>query len=408
MSKRILIILLLLALSMILIACGKERADASVESMTYDEILKESEGTTVSFYGWGGDENINSWLDNTVAKVLKEKYDITLNRVPMLPNEYLPKLLNEKLAKEEGTIDIVWINGENFATAKNENLLFGPFTSKLPNYNKYIDTDSNDVKYDFGNAIDGFEAPYGKAQMVFITDSEKVDNYPAGHEELLELAKTMPGKITYPEPTDFTGSAFVRNIIYDVVGFDAFIDVEADKETVRKVIAPAIEYFKELKPYLWREGMEYPATIAQLDNMYADGEVIMTMNYTPFHIATKIEEGTFPDTSISFVFEKGSIGNTHFLAIPFNSINKEGAMVVINEILTPFLQSGKFDPNVWGDLPVTDPEKLNAQEQAMYDSIMLGKGVLSQEELLTKRVPEMKADIVPIIEEIWREELLNE
>ncbi|WDU83627.1 hypothetical protein [Caloramator sp. Dgby_cultured_2] len=40
---------------------------------------------------------------------------------------------------------------------------------------------------------------------------------PKNHKEFLNLQK-YPGKITYPDVTDFTGSAFVRNIICDIVG----------------------------------------------------------------------------------------------------------------------------------------------------------------------------------------------
>ena len=36
------------------------------------------------------------------------------------------------------------------------------------------------------------------------------------------------------------------------------MDMDADEEAVRKAIEPAIEYLKELKPYLWNEGKTYP------------------------------------------------------------------------------------------------------------------------------------------------------
>lgn len=224
----------------------------------------------------------------------------------------------------------------------------------------------------------------------------------------MELAKKYPGKITYPNVTDFTGSAFVRNIIYDIVGYEVFLNLEADKEKVREAIQPALDYFVQLKPYLWRQGKTYPSTLAQLDNMFADGEVYVTMNYTPFHVATKIKEGVFPKTSKSFLFEKGTIGNTHFLAIPFNAPNKAAAMVVINHILSPEVQASKFIPKVWGDLPVVEYELLNEEEKNMFNTIDLGEGVLPVETILKHRVPEMRAELVPIIETLWREVVLGD
>ncbi|MDO6354065.1 ABC transporter substrate-binding protein [Caloramator sp. CAR-1] len=400
-------IAILLVLTVLFTGCLTKNKEENILDKSWDDILKIAKGTTVTFYGWGGDENINRWLDGIVAKELKEKYDITLERVPMLPNEYLPKLLNEKQLNSKGTIDIVWINGENFYTAKRNGLLFGPFTEKLPNFNSYIDKTSTDILYDFGYPVEGYEAPYGRAQMVFIADSKKIDFLPKDHKELLKLAKKYPGKITYPDVTDFTGSAFVRNIVCDIVGHEALSNVEPDKEKVKEIIKPALDYLKELKPYLWRHGKTYPASIAQLDNMFADGEVYLTMNYAPFHAKVKMEEGTFPKTTISFVFNNGTIGNTHFLAVPFNAPNKAGALVVINYLLSPKAQASKYDPKVWGDLPVVDYRLMDEKERRLFDDIIIGKGVISKDELLEHRIPEVRAELVPILEELWREVVLE-
>ena len=42
-----------------------------------------------------------------------------------------------------------------------------------------------------------------------------------------------------------------------------------------------------------------------------------------------------------------------------------------------------------------------------FDNVDLGKGVIAQDELLSKRLPEMPAQLVPIIEEIWQEEVVG-
>ena len=111
-------------------------------------------------------------------------------------DEVLNIMLNEKqLNVEKGSIDVVWINGENFFTAKENDLLFGPLTEKLPNFNKYIDKESPDVQYDFGYPVNGYEAPYGKAQFVMIYNSDHIDKTPVNHKELLEFAKANPGSL---------------------------------------------------------------------------------------------------------------------------------------------------------------------------------------------------------------------
>lgn len=401
--KKLISILLIILLSINLIGCNKDSAaEIDVDNMEFDEILKAAEGTTVNFYGWGGSQTINEWLDNYVAVNLKEKYNVTLNRVPMNIDEILNKLLGEKQLNAEGTIDVMWINGENFYTAKTSNLLHGPFVDKLENFNKYVNGNSVEMKYDFGYPIEGYEAPYGKAQFVLIGDESKIE-LPKDHKELLEFAKKNPGKFTYPAPPEFNGSAFIRNIIYDIVGYEKFIEMEPDMEIVYEAIKPALEYLKEIKPYLWNEGKTYPATSAQLDNLYSDNEVLITMNYSPNHVSAKINTGEFPESSKGFIFDKGTIGNSHFLAIPFNSPNKAGAMALINYMLSVEAQASKYEPSNWGDLPVLDNNKLSDDEKSVFDNVKLGKGCIPQDELLSKRYPEMPAKLIPIIEELWKE-----
>lgn len=406
--KRIIPMLLVVFLSFGLSSCGQsnKKINEDVLSGDWETIVKSAKGTTVNFYGWGGDERTNKWIDTYLAKRVKDEYGITLNRVPMNIDDILNKLLGEKQVNAaRGTTDMVWINGENFFAAKKNGLLYGPFSGKLPNYNKYVNKDSLEVKYDFGFPVEEYEAPYGKAQFVMIYDRESVKKAPANYKELLEFVKNNPGKFTYTAPPDFTGSAFVRNIIYEIAGHEQFTTMKADRETVEKAVMPAINFLKEIKPYLWKEGKTYPATIAQLDNMYSDKEVLMSISYNPNHAAGKIQTGEFQKSTDTFVFDKGTIGNTHFLAVPYNSPNKAGAMVVINTILSPDTQASKYDPKNWGDLPVLDNDKLNDSEKKLFNDIKLGPGAIPQAELLKRRVPEMPANIIPIIEQIWLENI---
>jgi len=406
--KRVKTVLIVLSMILLINGCGRSNEKGASDKTDFEAVLAAAKGTTVNFYGWGGSDLTNKWIDNVLAVYVKENYDIKLNRVPMDIDQILNKMIGEKQANvKNGSIDMVWINGENFNTAMKNDLLYGPFTDYLPNYKKYIDVNSDDVKYDFGHEINGYEAPYGKAQFVFINNPAATPEAPKSAEELLEYAKTYKGKVTYPAPPDFTGSAFVRNIIYDVVGYENVKNLSSDKNEVYAAIKPAIDFLKELKPYLWKEGKTYPSTIAQLDNMYADGEVVMTMSYNPNHVAAMIQTGQFPETSQSFLFDKGTIGNTHFIAIPANASNIDGALAVINAVLSPQMQASKYDPESWGDLPVVDMNKLNETEKELFSSVKTGKGVLPPEELLSRRVGELKADVVPVIEEIWQEEIMK-
>lgn len=406
-KKFLLILMVVLSLLCIAACSGGKNTDAAFDANAdFATLIGQAQGTTVTFYGWGGDDERNKWLDTVVATALKEKYDITLERVPMDIDQILAKLSGEKQAgTEEGSIDMIWINGENFYSAKENGLLFGPFAENLPNYQKYIDADAEENQYDFGYPIEGYEAPYSKAQMVLINDSVKTPERPKNTAELLAFVQKYPGKVTYPAPPDFTGSAFVRNVIYDIVGYEQFMDMPADKDTLKAAIEPALEYLRGLNPYLWNEGKTFPATSNEVENMFADGELYMSMSYGPYSVAVNIEKGIFPDTARAFLFDNGMIGNTNYIAIAANSPHKAAAMVAINEILSAEIQASQY--SVLKSLPVVDYDKLSTEEKALFDSVDIGQGTLTQDELLSKRVPEMPADLVPIIEEIWQEEVVG-
>ena len=407
--RKLLALLLAFTLLFSFNGCGQKQSGTQkldLSSAEWDEIVEAARGTTVTFYGWGGDENRNNWLNTTVADYVKEHYDIALEVVGMDINDILSKLSGEKQAgSETGSIDMIWINGENFYSAKDNGLLYGPFTEQLPNMEAYIDLQDPETLNDFCMPIEGYEAPYAKAQMVFFNDSAVTPEAPASAEELLEFCKKYPGKVTYPALPDFTGSAFVRNIIYELCGWEQFQDMEADYDTVKAAIEPALDYLRELNPYLWNEGKTFPESSTTVDAMFADGELVMNMSYGPFSVATGIAEGTYTDTTRTFVFDNGTIGNTNYMAIAFNSPNKAGAMVVINAILSAELQLTQYEQ--LRELPVVSADKLSAEEQAAFDAVDLGKGVLSQTELLEHRLPEMPADLVPVIEEIWLNEVVG-
>lgn len=284
-------------------------------------------------------------------------------------------------------------------------MLFGPFAEELPNFKQYIDGEEAEVRYDFAYPIEGYEAPYGKAQFVLYNDSAITPEAPANTAELLEFAKKYKGKVSYPALPDFTGSAFVRNVIYDIVGHEQFADMPADKETVKAAIEPALAYLRELNPYLWNEGKSFPDSAPTVQNMFADGELVMGMSYAAFGVAANIENGTFSETTRTFQFDKGTIGNTNYIAIAVNSGNTAGAQVAINEMMSPEVQADRY--KVLRTIPIVDYRKLDTEQKAAFDTVDIGQGVISQDELLSKRLPEMPAALVPIIEEIWAEEVLG-
>ncbi|WP_226683801.1 ABC transporter substrate-binding protein [Sutcliffiella horikoshii] len=415
MVKTRLLVLSLIIVLLIAAGCSNtnsnnnDSAGQQLKEKDWSEITELADGSKVRIFMWGGDEGINRYMDEWVAPKLKETHNIELERVPMDTNEILQKLSTEKRAnKVDGTIDIIWINGENFKNAKEFELLYGPFSENLPNYQDYVDTESLDVQYDFGTEVEGLEAPWGKVQFVFQYDEEKIQTPPANFDELKEWIKENPGKFTYPEVNDFTGNAFLRHVLYDAVGGpEKLLENGYDEEILTEHEEDLWSYLREIQPSLWRNGETYPATLTDLDRLYSQGEVWMTMGYNEARAESLIKDGVFPESTKSFVLESGSIGNTHFLAIPFNSPNKAGAMVAIDYLMSPDAQLAKYESTYWGENMALDPTKLPEDAQKKLADMDRGASVLPPEKLSESLLPEVDAEYVNWLKEHWVNEVVQ-
>jgi putative spermidine/putrescine transport system substrate-binding protein len=361
--------------------------------------------------GWGGDPNVNNWITLKLRPYIKETTGLDLVWSPMNIDEILGKLDNEIKSGAGGNIDIVWINGENFRYAKDRNYLYGDILGKMENAGKYLDLHDPANLTDFGYPTDGLESPWGRAQFVFIADSSKVREFPRSAAELFSFLEKNPGVFTYPESADFTGSAFLRTLIYDLVGYETVKNLPADYDTVAGAIKPVVDYLNALKPYLWEKGRTYPKTLAQLDTLYQDGTIWFVMDYNSNKSYAQISGGLWTEDSRTFVWEKGTPSNTHFLAIPANSGVTEEAVKVINGTLSPVMQASKAELSGWGDAPVLDFSKLSAGEKALFvreggDSKALAS-LPDPAELASHGAAELAGDIVVLIEEIWRDQVLG-
>lgn len=398
---------ILIFFSLLIMNCGSQdnAGDENLLKQDFDEIIKKAEGTEVTFYMWGGSTTINTWIDEYVAGKVKELYDITLKRSPMDAGVFVNKLLTEKDAgKQTGVMDLLWINGENFKNAMEAGLLFGPFSDKLPNF-KYIDPKT--VEYDFGYPVNNYEAPYGKAQFVFEWDSAEFDNPPETFITLMEWAKANPGRFTYPQPPDFTGSAFIRQVFYAVTGGHQQYMDGWDEDLFNQNAPMLWKYLNEIEPYLWSEGKTYPKDLAAQDTLFERGEIGINFSYTQLNAYNRILQGRYKNTVRSFVMKDGSINNRHFVAIPFNAPNKAGAMVVADFLMSPVAQASKNDPMNWGDFTVLSMEKLGDQLTGVFDTIDLGEATVPLEILDKYAVPEVAPEYVTALEKGWEENVLK-
>ena len=372
-------------------------------SMSWDNVVAEARGQTVYFHMWGGSATRNTYVNDFVARHVKSLYGVELKQVPVTDTvQAVNKILGERQAGKlkDGAVDLVWINGENFRTLREANLLFGPWSDRLP-ASQGVDWSDPSVAYDFGYPVGYYESPWGSAQFVMEYDSAKVPNPPLTMDALFAWIKQNPGKFTYPAPPDFTGSVFVRHVFYWAAGGPQKLLGPFNESVYSEVAPKAWKALNDIKSSLWRGGSTYPEGAPKHLDLFADGEVWFNMNYSPGRAANMIATGRYPKSVRTFVFDTGTIGNTNYVAIPFNSSAKAGALVVANFLLSPEAQFEAAKPEVLGQMTPLAINKLPKPLVEKFGSLPRHEATLPAEILNKHKLPELQATWLQRIEKDW-------
>ncbi len=406
--------LIFIILVITLAACSPNSGGDEFDPENWDSVVETARGQTVNWYLWGGSDSINAYVDNFYGQALKERYDITLNRVPIADTvDAVNQVLSEKEAGvDSGAVDLIWINGENFFTLKQAEMLFPDWAQKIPN-SAFVDWDNPAINRDFGESVENKESPWSSAQFQFIYDSARMsaDELPRSYAELKDWACEHPGRLTYiaPGPGAFQGTRFVKGALFEISG-DAAQWGNFDEDLWDRWSPELWEYFNEIKPCLWREGETYPKDEFELHSLFANNEVDFSITQAIVGAGALIDEGLVPKTARAFVFDNYMIGDFNYVAIPANASNKAAALVLANLILDPEFQAAQVLPeNGFGlgfgiDVNrVTDPEQLQALESAMEN---LGEAATPANDMANSLVGDFAAPYQTLVEEGWRESVL--
>jgi putative thiamine transport system substrate-binding protein len=356
---------------------------ASAQASDWDDVLAEAEGQTVYWNAWGGDDRINAYI-GWVGDQVEDRYGVTVKHVKLSDTaEAVSRVLAEKQAgrDEGGSVDLIWINGENFAAMKRNGLLHGPWVEDMPNY-RHVDVDGKPTTtVDFTVPTDGMEAPWGMAQMVFMYETANVQDPPQSMPALLDWAKAHPGRFTYPQPPDFLGTTFLKQALIELTPDRSVLQKPVEDANFAAASQPLWPYLDALHEVMWRSGRVFPQNGPAQRRLLADNEIDFAVSFHPAEASGAIADGELPPTIRTFVLKGGTIGNTHFVAIPFNAGAKAGAKVLANFLMSPEAQARKQNPEYWGDFTVLDVAELPVEDRKRFAAIDYGVATLTPEEL---------------------------
>jgi putative spermidine/putrescine transport system substrate-binding protein len=330
------------------------------EGYNWDDVLSGAAGGEVRFNTWNGSESINSWINDWLAPQLAE-FDITLTLVPLKSTyDAVDTVIEEVEADKnaDGSIDLIWLNGNNFYLMKSGGYAYGPWSDIVPSADLY-DWSDYSISHDFGYAVDGYEMPYTGAQVVFVRCTNHVsasavntyDNF------ITWLQGSGNQKFTYPAPCyildsdgscekgDYTGAVFIRHVLYHVLydngaDYSVFESVSVDESLYAKWAPKLFKKLRDLEASLYADATDinlvndiYPKNITVQDALFDAMTLYMTLSYNPNAASDSIGT-TYPATAQGFVFNDtiGTIANTNYVLIPSNSPNKLAALVAGNLI----------------------------------------------------------------------------
>ena len=377
---------------------------SSLLNKSWGQIEKIAKGAKINWFLWGGADHINKYVSEYVGKILKDKYEITLNRVPLYDTaSAVDIVLSEKESgvNKKGAVDMIWINGENFKTMKQGRLAFCGYVNKLPN-NYLINWENQSIANDFGVPVDSCEVPWNRNHSSFAYDTAITKFPPKSIFDLIIWIKENPGMFTYPAPPDFSGSAFVRHVFYYAAGGPKNLMGPFNQEKYNVIAKKTWEILNDVEPFLWREGKTYPRSSSNIIQLFANTEISLFFNYDPADIAIEIKNGVFPETVRTYRLDDGNLGNTNYNIIPFNSPNKAAGLILQNVLLSEEAQLEKARPDVWGANPSIEINRTSQKAKMSFNSIEKHPAAIPMDNS-EGALPELQSEWIKAIEKGWIE-----
>lgn len=340
------------------------------ETRSFEAILAAAGGQTVYWNAWGGDPATNdfiAWVDQE----MRARHGVSVVHVKLTDTaEAVTRVVAEKAAgrDEGGGVDLVWLNGPNFLAMKDTGLLHGPFVEALPNFALVDTRDKPSNVVDFTVPVEGLAAPWRIAQIAYLYDSARTDQatLPRSIAEMGDWAQANPGLLTHPTARNFLGATFLKQALAELAPDPAVLQEPATDALYAEATEPVWEWYDALRPHLWRAGAEFPESGAALNQLLSDGEIDVAITFNPAEAALGAITGRLAETTRVFFLDDGTIGNTSFVAIPYNAANREGAMVVADFLMSPEAQARAQDPARLGAFTVLDVAALPPRDRAAF------------------------------------------
>ncbi|CAM2010924.1 extracellular solute-binding protein [Acanthopleuribacter pedis] len=341
--------LLLQLLFGLTVACRPTPTAKPVADMMWDEIEANALGQHVKLLVSRDNADAVKYLNGSVSKQLLREYGIRLTLVSPPANDTAP-LLHPPPQPDP---DLVWMDLDAFHQYRRSRLLQPALAAKIPNA-RYIDWRFFGPRIESPTMERSSVLPWGKNPLVLVYNRDNVAKVPTNLRQLAAWIRENPGRFTIHRGRG--GYRMLHSWLKEVSMPDHSLPPdfsEKDYTATRDRLAAFIE---ELRPYLWMEGKHFPKDAAELNLLFMQGKVDFSIHEV--YPARRLDETPVRFRIGTRIWPCPEALCTHFLGVPADAANKEGALVVLNYLLSPEAQLNKGNALVWGDGSVLDMEKL--------------------------------------------------
>lgn len=403
MSK---ILLLVLAAVLVILQAGCVKKPGTISpdisSTEWENLIKTGSNTKVSIYHDIKDEKADKWLKSVYVPSLEEKYGIKASIVKSDYADFYNKILNEKKnIINTGSIDIFLFEKSYFPQLKSKGLLYGPFAEKLNNYHKYQNPDDLEIRYCGGAANNGYAMLFGRNQMFFIFDKERMDHPPETFKEMVDYLSFTKKRMNYAEPPNKIGRDFINTTMTTGLAYTEILSLKTTKD-VRKKCAKGISLLREMNKYTPTEGVRFPDMTNDVEIEFNTKVIDFSMTKTLNRASAGATTGRLPSGAKSFVFKTGTTGSAFYGIIPFNAPNKAASMLALDFLISPAMQYSKYNIHNWGNLYGIDITKLSEDTAATIKKNDLLEADMSAEQLLANRLPQIPDRVSKLLYEVWK------
>ena len=390
-------------------ACNFSIDNNDPDVKNWNLLTTSAKGTTVSIAVDHSNPLVITWLKEDFASYLKTEYQMDVKIIDQPLAKTLDELNQDKVGEVEmGIYDIILFENEGFKTAFEKGLLYGPFSDKLKDVTANLDTAAIDYVSHEGIATQNYMVPYGRKQLSFIYNQDVFYDTPVDYSAFLDILKEYKGQFTYPDPRkSLEGEAFVLSVVGQNLDLEPFLQGEINQSAFIAAILPGINQLKEMEPYLKDQGAKYPASTVEMDDLFINGALMMSMAMNYNYATERLKEYEYPEGAATFVIPSGVATYTEIAGIAFNSANKSGAMVALNALISPAMQASKYDPKAWGSLPVYVADITPDSALDAFKSVKVKSTTVKAKDFIDAAMPEFSPALIKIVIAEWEKQVLN-